>query len=484
MKRLLFVLILFNVQVSNAQNWNPFPVDQISFYQFENNGSQYIEKYNITQRTVDEQEYFFFKSKDRFLDSCYQNSDGHGDFVGFVGHSTDFSFDYFMVDDDNIYFYKFATKEQIGYTIQESKEWAFYIKPHCKLDESWETRYNKITCSELKIESVLGINDSIKVFTIGERDDQIILSKSFGLISIPKCFFSNPLNSGNIPENMKLVGFENTQVKKGLKQPAFGEYFNLKAGDKKYYSYYFIDNEWVGNGGMPVTVIEEITDVTRDENRVIYSTVNVMFDNSGEVAQTNRYTNEYSKYSLGLVLESSPMSFQVTNYHLNADLVNFDSLRMEIEGTDTIFYAKIRNTGMSMFNERGKCWVENITADYLDEALFSTRYGWLGNSTMKLVGGEINGKTFGNTSIIVNTAIDDLIIETLEIYPNPVKTEISICDNRLMIKSIEIKNVSGYVVIKEDYSSIIDIGALSKGVYFVDVFYENGEVITRKIVKK
>jgi len=100
--------------------------------------------------------------------------------------------------------------------------------------------------------------------------------------------------------------------------------------------------------------------------------------------------------------------------------------------------------------------------------------------------------SFWNTFTKINdggcTGIEAIATENLQIFPNPVKSELFIKSD-LLVKKIEICDISGRVVETQHATSLqnglqkISVSALSQGIYIVKIYTENGWVI-RKVMKE
>ena len=81
---------------------------------------------------------------------------------------------------------------------------------------------------------------------------------------------------------------------------------------------------------------------------------------------------------------------------------------------------------------------------------------------------------------IVHHGVEANEEETIAMYPNPVKDRLTVkADN---LQSVEVYNLVGQQIINST-TSVIDMGSLNQGIYFVRVFCEGG-MITKRIVKQ
>ena len=74
---------------------------------------------------------------------------------------------------------------------------------------------------------------------------------------------------------------------------------------------------------------------------------------------------------------------------------------------------------------------------------------------------------------------------TLRIYPNPVESILNISDTDLenQIKNLRLIDISGKVIYSKPYSKTLDFSGLVKGLYFLRIETNNGQVFNRKIIK-
>jgi len=101
----------------------------------------------------------------------------------------------------------------------------------------------------------------------------------------------------------------------------------------------------------------------------------------------------------------------------------------------------------------------------------------------------VNSGTAQNTDItetIVNCAlsVDDVTNSALDVvvFPNPTSDFLTL-DSSLQIKNVEFFTLKGEKV-KETTSSRIDMSEMSVGLYLINVYLDNGKMITKKILKE
>ena len=97
---------------------------------------------------------------------------------------------------------------------------------------------------------------------------------------------------------------------------------------------------------------------------------------------------------------------------------------------------------------------------------------------------KVDENMLNNKQIIINNSISeskfDVQNEKLQVSPNPFSDSIII---RGIFVSYILYDVSGKVLLIGD-KSVINTSNLNKGVYLLKIILENGENITKKIIKK
>ena len=94
--------------------------------------------------------------------------------------------------------------------------------------------------------------------------------------------------------------------------------------------------------------------------------------------------------------------------------------------------------------------------------------------------GESNHVTF------TPTGINDYLLNSTTLYPNPTTGQFRIENSKLRIENVEVYDVYGKLITSvkvEDNSVVIDLSKNASGVYFTRIFTEKG-MVTKRIVKK
>ncbi|MDC0004832.1 T9SS type A sorting domain-containing protein [bacterium] len=90
---------------------------------------------------------------------------------------------------------------------------------------------------------------------------------------------------------------------------------------------------------------------------------------------------------------------------------------------------------------------------------------------------------FRNRVLDVSVAENSLARNDLKVYPNPTNGKLNLeVLSTERIESIEVLDMTGKLVLAAPFQNQLHLGHLSKGIYFLKVQKENGELLTRKII--
>ena len=99
----------------------------------------------------------------------------------------------------------------------------------------------------------------------------------------------------------------------------------------------------------------------------------------------------------------------------------------------------------------------------------------------------INGADINENVSLTATSIDDLLVENIHIYPNPVADRLTL-EKIQNVKSITIQNLKGQTIelIEHKGSEKINLNIenLSSGIYLFYMEFVNGDIIMKKVIKK
>ena len=85
-------------------------------------------------------------------------------------------------------------------------------------------------------------------------------------------------------------------------------------------------------------------------------------------------------------------------------------------------------------------------------------------------------------------SLTEIGLSEILIYPNPFsqKITLTLLKNNTVIKSISIHDINGKLILVEQYNSNtinVNLNQYSKGIYFVKIIDNNGNVTAKKIIK-
>jgi Flp pilus assembly pilin Flp len=95
-------------------------------------------------------------------------------------------------------------------------------------------------------------------------------------------------------------------------------------------------------------------------------------------------------------------------------------------------------------------------------------------------------RVYGAGSLL--TISQPISLNEISIYPNPTSGKLTIENGQLIIKNIEITDITGKTIINyqlsiDNYQFEIDLSGLNNGIYFISIQTDN-EIFTSKIIKK
>ncbi|MFH2141757.1 MAG: T9SS type A sorting domain-containing protein [Bacteroidota bacterium] len=172
------------------------------------------------------------------------------------------------------------------------------------------------------------------------------------------------------------------------------------------------------------------------------------------------------------------------------DSLVYDSLIVQSNGSYDIFVMKIDNDGNLIW-----CLTAGNNHSYGD---YSRSIAGNGNGSLYITGRFYSTLFFDDSEVTSYGSADVFIAKISEtplnvefvkqtmkinIFPNPANNEIQIISDNNAIKEVEIINIKGECVSKNNQTNLnyIDVSKLTKGVYFVRVIFTN-MTFTKKII--
>ena len=89
---------------------------------------------------------------------------------------------------------------------------------------------------------------------------------------------------------------------------------------------------------------------------------------------------------------------------------------------------------------------------------------------------------YQNTPVVLS--LDDITLETIKLYPNPVSDKLFISSEKIVIEKIAVYSITGKKVLEVvNETNSIDVSLLSKGMYFIEISSAEGKSV-KKFIKK
>src|SRR5690554_2031089 len=130
------------------------------------------------------------------------------------------------------------------------------------------------------------------------------------------------------------------------------------------------------------------------------------------------------------------------------------------------------NANVTAFNATGN---PNLTCIQVDD-------GFIPSDTWKKDAAAEWNNDSANPCVPIVVGINDLILNRVKIYPNPAKETLYILSD-VEVLEVELFNIEGRLILKQNHSDAISIGHLPGGIYQVVIFTDNG-VYTEKMIKQ
>jgi len=489
MKTFYTILLVFAGTIGFSQNWNLINPNRTVFFQHSDSSS-------ITNTIV--------------IDSSEVNGSN-------ITYYTGYAFKYCDTCQGFNYYepiiYRYA-KELLGFSIENDEINNQYnldnttIKQHTQLNDSWTFNTNlSATIISTSEQLILGVLDSIKTIELSNTDT-IIISKHYGVVRYP--------DFENIGNYYQMVGYHEGQNSFGSYLPNFWRTYDFNVGDVFCYR---MRNEDSGNFNFfkDETKITVLNDISSGDT-ISYVVKKI-------IRQTNQSGLE----------ESATYSYNTSNYIDTISLINCNSLienqfgirkKNDFNSTCTnssivstsIFNSDYLNTNKYEVITNSEYYINQFSSDeitpikngkkiqtyeqHLDSLLILNDYynqvSFMYNNygftfdlyfefeqlySNSMIGTIINGDTTGT----IYNFPDDLGFEektkpkTLEFYPNPANTQITINSE---LSNLKIFNNLGQLVLNKNHpNQIIDLSALPKGLYFIKGTDHKNGVYTSKLIK-
>jgi hypothetical protein len=488
---LIFVFLLFHYSNLFAQDWSLSPLNQKSYYKYFISDSSTRVEINVCDSVLlqgnTEVSLFGTKIAHKGFGNCYASIFGNGSIYTI--------FDSLFKSGDTIFF---------PYPYHE-----IYFLPNSQPGESWILNgYTsiKISCTSIILDTVLGIPDSVKIFSLEEfprvsvnypiDDYSIKLSKHYGLIGFLRFseFKYHSLNS-RFYTYFNLNGIQNVSGIIGYNQGSFLDWLPYGAGDILLWNISSSTNhppsssEYFSRDSIFYVYVSPDT-FTYSYNRKNY--------NSGGMISVSSGTETYTLGSIGNLLTSFPYERLVKRGDPDVGLTDpslWESSTLNLD-TDTVIGGFMTNrifTGFGSSFDTNTCSYNQVYQYYSFFMGFSDHLGitsiydglfnqW--NHRKTLVAASLNGNVYGDISFKVGISDIENTID-LKTFPNPARDYIIfILPGKDKIK-IELYGMDGKKVIvieNFDSGSKLNISDLPEGVYLTRISDKN-LIWNKRIIK-
>ena len=485
MKKLLLSLLLCSSLLSFAQDWNPFPLGQKSYY---SNASSNNATINIIQfdslANINGQQTIYFNYTDTNYHGCYENV-----FRAFNSMNQYNNYVYYFRPDSII-------KSNDSLTLKYSDDSLLFI-PNISLNQFWyseihnSSNYNilKFTCDSMFLDTIVGsIIDSVKLFKIKAYDNTtpinskfdtlpIILSKNYGFKQIPSFDSYNNVNN-------TIIGLSNSTFQDGFIEPSFEDYFHLNIGDVIIWKENFDTYDFINNPSYTKYYKDSLINSSLSLDSVFYNFQRVYNDGTTYFVNSTYYKKRFNGLHLGTSVYITGNN--ASNYYPYESLISTSPI---FSTYDTLLTRQFGFDGL-MF-DTSNCYT-NVMMDVWSGESYNTKYGLSqyfnggtgGLMNWDIIGSTINGIQEGVLWSTLVTGVDNFEnTSNVKIYPNPSQSGNFVVESE-QVKSVELLSIDGKTVFTQTINQSkteIKTG-LPKGLYFVKLTFENKKQVIQKLI--
>ena len=463
MKIIVFCLVLISlVNFSFSQNWSLVNQNRTVFF-------EHSDSVNITN-TI-------------FIDSSET-----------IGVNTDYYTSYALKYCDtcqsNNYYHRYSN-EFLGFNVQDDAMNNQFlldsniIKQHSAVNDSWPFSAGIMAITANKIEvSVLGVLDSVKTLALS-TNDTIIISKNHGVIRYP--------DFENTGKYYEMVGYHEGQNSYGEYLPNFWRTYDFNGGDLLSDRFFRFDFDYYEHKKATVEILSKV--ISGDTIQFTCKTLGTgQYDNT----QTNYQSYSTTNYVSTVVVVNNVNSIENCTgesqiYPSNSPSFfagqSGPSSSSNFIGTytyiDPVFGLSVKHLPLVPIGDSLYIWTASrdaLSFSMKTGLLVSSFSGLSPNHNDSLVGTVISGDTIGT----IYNFPDDLGIkpsldqENFNFYPNPAKDKITIPSDIINLKIYS--TLGQFVMETKPSSQVVDISALTEGVYFIIAFDDMEVTRSSKLV--
>ncbi|OGU58680.1 MAG: hypothetical protein A2X64_09270 [Ignavibacteria bacterium GWF2_33_9] len=489
---LLILLILFSIKL-NAQDWQFFPLGQVSYYSADDEIMEFC--FDSIVVKGEKHTYYSKSLRNYSIDENCDSSIMNSEYISNLFPKPRINI-YSMRNDTIIYEY-----DRFG-KADTSK--AIYIPLNMVVGDTIICNHNiTIICYSEEYKDILkGIKDSVKYFDFfrdGKFISDIALSKNYGLIEFfdfRKLLVDGEFNSNeNDNMHLQLVGIKlhGQTIGASAKNFKAEDIFDMKIGDEKY---------WMKFEYGEITYVKdkliELKDSINGRKMLFSIYLRKIYNKIGSLVNYDTYYEYYNKKLIEKILDYRENIFFLDYFYYGKYLELSDSDKLLFSGGDylnitdstlTFGFNPLRcyYNGIIVLNNCNLGWQTDTNGEKIYCPYIGLAYYWYDNMypfgcTYDLIGFKMNEEIYGDVPEFLTSA-EETYSEQIRIFPNPATSTITLTGVSEGVSECEIYDVLGEKVMYAETRHAlslqqIDVSALPPGVYFIRI----GDVV-QKFVK-
>jgi len=214
-------------------------------------------------------------------------------------------------------------------------------------------------------------------------------------------------------------------------------------------------------------------------------------NNNRQTELCERYTNGSKEESTYTYDTENNLINQLTKTWKNGNWVNSSRINYTYDSKDNMLSYLREKWNNTWINDLQKLWTydENDNCRLVENFSFSEGRWYPIDIPMYLYYNNMQSSLYYYAykvtamykEVTKPTSIEDFLLSTISIYPNPTSGQLNITNDEQNIKQISIFDLFGVKLFDTKYTTF-DISHFSAGVYVVQIITEKG-IVTKKIVK-